>query len=238
MWNVVTADEIKDIQEEIRQCLSYDGMQRFKPTMHTIPFEEMSLAPFMKEEELYRFSCTNITIAIAGCDRRVGVTTTAFNLVCWINAHGGTACYLEANTSNHLAHIVHMFKPEKIGNAYAMEGNDFYLTRELNQGYNFIVVDCGVLREQHLQKTFVDAEIRLLCGSAMPYELAGFYRAMERCKGLPIHALGLFVPDNMRPYLIETISQNILFVEGSHDLFDSNANGEVFRTILKVHIVI
>ncbi|WP_232229249.1 hypothetical protein [Paenibacillus zanthoxyli] len=52
------------------------------------------------------------------------------NLVFWIQAHGGSACYLEANTSKHLAHIIHLFDPEKVGNAYAMEGADFYLTPE------------------------------------------------------------------------------------------------------------
>ncbi|WML34968.1 hypothetical protein [Clostridium sp. OS1-26] len=52
-----------------------------------------------------------------------------------------------------------------------MEGSDFYFTRELNQDYNFIILDCGVLDERHIQDDFAAGDIRLLVGSAMLYEL-------------------------------------------------------------------
>ncbi|MGK9250260.1 hypothetical protein KXR95_01785 [Paenibacillus humicus] len=189
-----------------------------------------------EEDGLYHFTCTNQKIAVAGVDRRVGVTTTAMNLVCWINAHGGTACYVEANPNNHLAHIIHLYEPQKTGNAYVLDGNDLYMTRELNQDYNVIVLDCGVLGEQRIQEDFTQADIRLLCGSAMPYELAGFYRAMERCKDIPVQPLGLFVPDDIKSYLIDIISNDILFADTSHNLLDSRANEKVTKTLLRAHI--
>ncbi|MBW4085269.1 hypothetical protein HYD27_28515 [Paenibacillus sp. S150] len=185
---------------------------------------------------MYRFDCTNVTIAIAGCDRRVGVTTTTFNLALWINIHGGTACYLEENTSKHLAHIIQLFQPDKKENAYVIENIDFYLTPELNHTYNFIVVDCGTLSERALQETFVHADVRLLCGSAMPYDLPVFYRAMERCKPLSVQALGLFVPDDLKPYLVQTINQDILFGNSSHDLFDPKTNGLLYKQLLQTYL--
>ncbi|QUL58365.1 hypothetical protein KDC22_23775 [Paenibacillus tritici] len=188
------------------------------------------------DEVQYQFNCKNVTIALAGCDRRVGVTTTAFNLVCWINAHGGTACYLESNTSNHLAHIIQLFKPHQTGNSYRMEGSDFYFTKEFNQDYNFIVTDCGILSEKVIQDPFINSDIRLLCSSAMPYELVSFYRAMEICKNFPVQALGLFVPDNVKPYLSQSISQDIIYCKSSHDLFDSKLNSEVFKKLLEKYI--
>ncbi|WP_246061719.1 hypothetical protein [Paenibacillus oralis] len=106
------------------------------------------------------------------------------NLMCWINQHGGSACYVEANISKHLAHIVQLFQPEQKGQAYAIEGHDLYFTNELNQDYNVIVTDCGVLDEKRLPEAFVNADIRILCGSAMPYELPVFYRAIQRCKDI------------------------------------------------------
>ncbi|MGC6589887.1 hypothetical protein ACPV3A_33770 [Paenibacillus sp. Dod16] len=234
--NVVTAEAIEMIQGELRVCFSEVGMLRRNPAGESISLDEIHQLSPVEEITQFRFDCTNVTIAIAGFDRRVGVTTTAFNLVCWINAHGGSACYVEANTNNHLAHIIQLFKPDKSGNAYSMEGSDFYMTKELNHNYNFIVIDCGMLREPKIQDSFVNSDIRLLCSSAMPYELVNFYRAMKRCKDHSVITLGLFVPDNIKPYLSQSISQDIIFCNASHDLFDSKTNGEIFKKILHAYL--
>ncbi|MOA50786.1 hypothetical protein D3C78_1738540 [compost metagenome] len=70
----------------------------------------------------------------------------------------------------------------------------------------------------------------------MPYELARFYRAIERCNGLLIQPLGLFVPDDIKPYLIENINSDILFGDSSHDLFNSIGNSSLFQIMLEEYI--
>ncbi|OMD64136.1 hypothetical protein BSK48_25260 [Paenibacillus odorifer] len=167
----------------------------------------------------------------------MGTTITAMNLVCWINTHGGRACYVEANSNNHLAHIIHLYEPKKTGNAYKLEGNDLYITEKLNRNYNVIVMDCGVLGER-IQESFSTADIRLLCGSAMPYDLARFYRAIERCKDLSIQSLGLFVPHDLRRYMLEAIDSSIIFGELSNKLFNSTSNGDLYESLLKAHATI
>lgn len=236
IFEIVTASEIEQLQDELRQCFSEDGMQRFKPTSIIKVAEERESSQLLSEQTKYTFACTNLRIAVAGSDRRIGTTTTAMNLVCWINAHGGTACYVEANANNHLAHIIHLFEPEKTGNAYILEGNELYMTGDLNRNYNVIVMDCGVLGER-IQESFLAADIRLLCGSAMPYELSRFYRALERCKNLSVQSLGLFVPQDLKPYMLETIDPYIVFGDSSHYLFDSLTNSSLYMTLLKSHII-
>lgn len=236
IFDIATASEIMQLQNELRQCFSEDGMQRFKPTVEIVEaVHEMKFQHF-PEQTKYQFSCTNLRVAVAGSDRRVGTTITAMNLVCWINAHGGTACYVQANSNNHLAHIIHLFEPEKTGNAYRLRDNDLYMIKDLNRNYNVIVMDCGVLGER-IQEDFSLADIRLLCGSAMPYELPRFYRALERCKNLSVQSLGLFVPQDLKPYMLETIDPYIVFGDSSHYLFDSLANNSLYMTLLKSHII-
>jgi len=74
--------------EELQECFSEQGMQRYIPSVSPEPVKATpeTNQPY---EEKYRFDCKNIRIVIAGSDRRVGVTTTAMNLVFWIQAHGG-----------------------------------------------------------------------------------------------------------------------------------------------------
>lgn len=234
---IVTATNIEQIQDELIDCFSVEGMQRFKPAVFTEVAEEKMPSQLLKEQTKYHFTCTNLRVAVAGSDRRVGTTITAMNLVCWINAHGGKACYVEANSNNHLAHIIHLFKPEKIGNAYKLEGNDLYITEELNRDYNVIVMDYGVLGD-HIQECFSLANIRLLCGSAMPYDLARFYRAIERCRNLTIQSLGLFVPHDLKTYILETVDPRIIFRDFSHELFDSFVNGALYQKLLEAHFTL
>ncbi|WP_241674478.1 hypothetical protein [Paenibacillus luteus] len=236
IYNIVTATEIKAIREELQECFTEDGMQRFSPAAFIQHVENEPQMDIQEENVRYNFTCSNLIIAVAGCDRRVGVTTTAMNLVCWINAHGGTACYVEANTNNHLAHIIQLFEPEKTGNAYTLAGSDFYMTKELNHDYNFIVLDCGVLGEQRIQEDFKSANLRILCGSAMPYELVNLYRAIQRCNPLSVQPIGLFVPENLKNYLINNIRHDILFGENSHDLFNITTNNNLHETLLQTSI--
>ncbi|MGV2881740.1 hypothetical protein [Paenibacillus taichungensis] len=234
--DIVTASEIEQLHDELKECFSENGMQRFKPAVLTKVAGKMEHSQILPEQTKYHFTCTNLKVAFAGSDRRVGTTISAMNLVCWINAHGGTACYVEANTNNHLAHIIHLYEPEKIGNAYRLENNDLYLTQELNRDYNIIVMDCGVLGGQ-IQESFSSADIRLICGSAMPYDLARFYRAIERCKNLSVQSLGLFVPHDLRNYMHETIDTEIIFAESSNALFNSVTNDDLYQILLKNYIL-
>lgn len=233
--NVATSEHIEIMLEEIQDCFSEQGMQRYIHSAYPEPVNE-TVGTFQPHEQKYSFDCKNIRIAVAGSDRRVGVTTTAMNLVFWIQAHGGNACYLEANTSKHLAHIIHLFDQEKVGKAYVMEGADFYLTPEFDRDYNFIVTDCGVLGDPRIQDSFTQADVRVLCGSAMPYEMPGFYRAIQRCKDVKVRPLALCVPKNIRSYA-QSLDTNLLFGECSHDLFDSSNNSAVHLRILEKYIV-
>lgn len=234
--NIVTASGMEGIRSELIECFSEDGMQRFKSASLPPMKEEMAPSVLPEKHVEYSFTCSNLKIAIAGCDRRTGVTTTAMNLVCWVNAHGGTACYVEANSNNHLAHIIHLFEPQKVGNAYILEDNELYMTKELNSDYNVIVLDCGILNENRIQDDFLLSDIRLLCGSAMPYELARYYRTIERCKDLSIQPLGLFVPNDIKAYLTQTIDKNILFANDSHELFEPHVNSELYKKLLQKHL--
>lgn len=75
--DIVTADSIEEIKEEILECLSDKGMERYKQKKRS----QLIPIGFSKTDEdkveQYKFNCKNIKIAFAGAERRTGVTTTA-----------------------------------------------------------------------------------------------------------------------------------------------------------------
>ncbi|MNI90524.1 hypothetical protein D3C73_1480530 [compost metagenome] len=60
---------------------------------------------------------------------------------------------------------------------------------------------------------------------------------MERCKNIAVQSLGLFIPNDLKPYLAETIDSSIMFGENAHELFSPFANDTLYRELLNVHII-
>lgn len=71
--NIVTAEEIGAIQNEIRQSLSGQGMTRCKPKERTKPQEK---------EKLYQFATEGVRITMVSSQSRIGTTTMAFEVGC------------------------------------------------------------------------------------------------------------------------------------------------------------
>lgn len=69
--NIVTAEEIGAIQNEIRQSLSGQGMTRCKPKERTKPQEK---------EKLYQFATEGVRITMVSSQSRIGTTTMALGL--------------------------------------------------------------------------------------------------------------------------------------------------------------
>lgn len=232
--DIATSSDMQQIQAEIMECLSTEGMQRYKSA------QPEPQAPSIHVESnpanvRYSFSAKNIRIAVAGSQRRVGTTTTAVNLAHWVQSHGGSACYMERNQNRHLAYILKLYADQPVRNHYEIGGVDYYFTDELDKSYNFIISDVGELAPAP-QAGFVEADVRLLCGSAMPYELTHLQDAQDRCKGLPVKTLGMFVPLDIRELVQSAISPDMLFAMPSHALFDGEANGELNKELLNQYI--
>lgn len=233
--DIVTADNIDDIKDELIECLSEEGMQRYKrsPVRFT---QDTAMEKVPKQDEIikYKWDARNVKIAIAGTQRRSGVTVTAFNLASWLIARGATTCYVEANTNRHLNWIVNIYDAEKDGEAYPVGGIDCYFTNEMDKDYNFIIYDCGEIKEP--PKIFKEADIRMLCGSILPHEAKDYLQVLNACKDMDIHKMGLCVPKPLQEFCKESLSADILIVEASHDLFENNINGHIYMPIVESFI--
>lgn len=234
--DIVTGNSMDGIRDELTECLSEDGMQQYKRSLVRIMQDTaMEEVPKSKEIAKYKWDARNAKIAIVGTQRRSGVTVTAFNLVAWLIARGASACYVEANTNRHLNWIVNIYDAEKDGEAYPVGGIDCYFTNEMDKDYNFIIYDCGEIKES--LKVFKEADIRLLCGSILPHEAKDYLQVLNTCKDMDIHKMGLCVPKPLQEFCRESLSGDILIAEASHDLFENNINGHIYMPMMERFII-
>ena len=235
--NIVTADTPEGVTEELLECLSEDGMQRYLP-QYTFAEQEQAVETVEQPEaeviRKYKWNAKNIKIAVAGSQRRSGVTVTAFNMAAWLTARGAEVCYVEMNTNRHLQMVLATYDAPKDGEHCTVDGIDCYLTNELDRDYNFIIYDCGVMNTP--TSSFKNADIRLLCGSVLPYELSEFHRALAACDGMKVNSAALCVPEEMKDYCRELFGEDISFADASHDLFANNVNGQICRPLVQQYI--
>lgn len=158
--NIVCDTEIGEIQQEIRECLSDQGMTRYAA-------KERPDRPGGQEH--YRFDCKNVAVAVVGSQSRIGVTTAAVGLSAWLARVGASVCYVEAHTDGHLAALARGYEMETEGEGWQFERVHYRSTKP-KEDVNFVVYDLGsdFTGERELLER---ADIRLLVCGTKPYEL-------------------------------------------------------------------
>lgn len=137
--NLVTGETMEDALDELTEALSEDGMQRYvvKAPVYEQPATQREKAPEPDEIIPYRWNARNIRIAVAGSQRRSGVTVTAFNLASWLAARGAEVAYIEVNQNRHLQLLLNIYEAAPDGEHYTIDGIDCYLTNEPDKAYQF-----------------------------------------------------------------------------------------------------
>ncbi|CUQ44970.1 Uncharacterised protein [Flavonifractor plautii] len=236
--NLITAETLEDADDELREALSDEGMQRYV-TPAPVPSQPESRQEPTPEPEAeiipYRWNAKNIRIAVAGAQRRSGVTVTAFNLAAWLAARGAEVAYIEVNTNRHLQLLLNVYEAAPTGEHYTIDGIDCYLTNEPDREYQFIIYDCGVI--QTPTSVFREADHRLLCGSVLPYEIPAFHKALEVCGGLEVRPVAISVPGEFREYCRELFGGEMEMAEASHNLFAERTNGRLYKRLVEPYIM-
>lgn len=124
------------------------------------------------------------------------MTVIDINLAYWLANHGAAVCYVEDNTNRHLRMILKMYEAKAINDHYTIGGVNFYYTYDLDRNYDFIIFDCGALTV--ISDNFKTANKRLLCGSALPYELSQYRRVLSFCGDLSVYKIAVGVPEDMK----------------------------------------
>lgn len=227
--NIVTATDISEIQREISECLSDEGMTRYTSN---------ESIKSKNEKETYRFNCKNIRIAVLSSQSRTGATTVAVSLTAWLNAVGAAACYVEVNTSKHLSMLAKVYEMQENNGHYTLDGVDYYSVPIPQKDYNFIIYDIG--RDYQLNDEMVGkADILIICCGTKPYELPYTQRILavfeESCAFILCPFVEEQLKDTYTAYLKSEFHM-LLFMEYQPELFDGKKNKKQFESVIQKYI--
>lgn len=226
--NLVCGVEIEEIQQEIRECLSRDGMQRYGVKRKDFAGGEA---------ERYRFVCEDVKVAVISSQPRMGATTVAVGLCTWLAQVGATVSYVEANGSGHLNLLARSYEMEENGQGYLFE-EVFYQVDEGQGGVNFVVYDIGTAVAEK-RRVIEQADVVLLVCGTKPYELPFTLQLQRQMAGREYDLVLPFVAEEIRAE-IETALGNgegrVLFMEAQAELTSGKLNAQCFRTVVGDYI--
>nr|WP_288892638.1 hypothetical protein [uncultured Blautia sp.] len=226
--NIVCDTEIGEIQQEIRECLSAQGMTRYAAK------ERPDRAG---GQEHYQFDCKNVAVAVVGSQSRIGVTTAAVGLSAWLARVGASVCYVEAHAGGQLAALARGYEMETEEEGWQFEGVH-YRRMEPRADVNFVVYDLG--SDLAGKKELVErADIKLLVCGTKPYELGMAVRLQASLAGIHAYLLCPFVAEGMKDDLAEALQNDyhkVMFSEYQPELTDSDCNAKQYKNLIARYI--
>jgi hypothetical protein len=250
--DIVTAADTEDKLSQISECLSDEGMQKYRPKTVRVrdygedyedePYEEKetlarSIVLKDMEDEQYRFDCLNVKIGVIGATRRVGTTTLALGLAGFIKSHGGTACYAAVNTNGHLESIAGAYGFDTEDDYYTRDAIDFYEGMLPKYDYNFIIMDYGDMKREAVRK-YKESDVHLLCGAAgKRFEVAEFVEALKQVKSVKPTILTYAPNPEYAQLFSSAVTGKPAIIKPVVSMLDFKTNGIVFKNIVQPYIV-
>lgn len=221
--NIVTAEEIGAIQNEIRQSLSGQGMTRYKPKERTKPQEK---------EKLYQFATEGVRITMVSSQSRIGTTTMALGLTAWLGSVGASVAYVEHNSSGMIPYLSEAYEMDEEAGGFRLE-KMWYGTQNPDAGFHFIVEDYGTNLPEEVGEVVV-----LVCGTK-PYEIAHTMKLLQRYETTPAFVLCPFVDKTLYDTYADAFQSDyhkVLFAEYQPDCMNGKPNEKVFTSMIETYI--
>jgi len=225
--NIVCSTEIEEIQREILECLSEQGMVRYAAKKRTKK---------TGGRKTYRFDCENIHVAVISSQPRMGATTTALGLCAWLAAVGATVCYLEENESGILTTMAAAYEMEPMGEGWRMDGVQ-YGTKPPAEPVNFIIHDLGC--QPGLNEKVYDVGLLVIVCGTKTYELPNSVRLLKRLGTVDAYILCPFTHEAVRSDYAAILQSNfhkVLFLEYQPEPTDGMSNSKQYKTMMTKYI--
>lgn len=232
VYNLVTAETIKNMRKEIEQCIIGEGMTYQDCLKFMVDIDTGYTRKF-------NFKGQNIKIVVAGVMHRIGTTTTAMNLANYLAGIGAKVCYVEKNKSGHMK-MMSMFYNELSNkdNIIEYKGVRYYSNgQKIESDYHFIIYDIGKLTDKNIG-IFKNNNNNILCAGAKPYEVKMLYKIAEMIFDIEmdiVFSLTSYRERNKMEKLMSELEKRYYYLDYSPDLFDGNVNKEVFNRLLEDH---
>lgn len=232
VYNILSAEEVEELNQEIQKSVSNSGMSKIdiQLKLNKVNGKQCYIPK-------YAFERKDIKIAVTGAAHKVGTTTIAMNMCNYIASIGASVCYVEANNHNHIEKLPCSYAGMVVKEDSIIYNGVKYLSLNASndEEYDFVIYDMGVIERKTINAINNKCDLAILCATAKPYEIETYNKAIDLLDNDRVNTIFSFVQDNEKAKLKEQY-RNVFFAEYSPDLFDRDANKNIFSKILENYI--
>jgi hypothetical protein len=233
VFNIVTANEIEAIKEELLKSISDLGISKRDIMLRFTPDE----IAFNTSVDSYEFSKKEIKIAVTGVQHRVGTTTMAINLANYLSSIGAKVCYVEANEHDHLSILPAFYQGMTSKGDVILYNGVKYLSlhSECHDEFDFIIYDMGVIDNRIMSAIRKNCDAAILCVTGKPYEMNDIEKHKSLLDKTSLNTVFSFVaePDQYK-YL--KLHKDIYFSNYTPNYFDEDINASMWLSVIKPFI--
>ncbi len=241
IYNIVTADKVKELHEEMSLCLNpgmeYKDAMKFRINPETNTKQPKVIVQKQKLKQI-------VSVGVCGALHRTGTTSQALGITSFLNQNGYSACYIEDNGHGHMETLQEFYDiKKKKNNLINYRDTDIYIEPDIKEvlkgGYDFLVHDLGMFEEVGA-KQFLLKDIKIICAGSKPWEAACLNEVFKKVDGYnDIHFIFNFTPketENDIRNLMGKYGSKSYFANYSPDIFDSISSQKIYKQIFEEFI--
>ncbi len=234
IYNIVITEDVELLKEKIKIATGPLGMN--KKDAQGLLNQKIETNDIFRSD--YKFLQKEAKIAITGVMSRVGTTTMAFDLCHFLASKGAKVCYVEANSSGHLAKILKANSIRNtVGDTKIFNGICFMgLNGNSEEEFDFVIYDMGVVEFKVVTAIKNKCDVGILCATGKPYEMEEYEKINQLFEGISISKIFSFVHELEQRQIAEQYGEGY-FSEYTPSLFDSEKNSDMWMQILNRFVV-
>ena len=238
MRNIIYADNVEDLREQIKQSVSPEGLEENKYLGHLSMKRNHDCRGDMSHKVIHKLVEQEVKIAICGPIERVGTTTLGINLSQTLASHGLKVAYVEANKSGHMRQIAdyHGFNVIENDRGYRHQGVTYLeLDNPIEEVFDFVVYDIGLVNGSFMRALEHNFDVVILCSTYGPHELKRVDSCCKATRGTGVKLLFNMVNEVEHQKLMKQY-ESPYFYGYTQDRHDVEMNKEMWMNLLKEYI--
>lgn len=244
IYNFVTAIDIKEQENELNACIVGDGKQ-YKDSIRYRLNEVVSNNDKVIIKKEYKKLKQFVTIAIAGTQNHIGITTQSIAITKFLIDLKLNACYIQANGKEDIQTLENSYDVDNKEGYVKYMGIDMYskdkTVNAIDYGYDFYIYDFGNLKNILDIDSYITKDVKIIVSGSKTWEQENLIEIFNKLSLLKdIHFIFCSTPEkeqkniiyNMGKFGVKTYFSNYI-----PDPFEPILNENIYHKIFKEYIL-
>lgn len=242
VYNFVNAKTNFEQKEQLKNCLTGEGNQYKDAIRYRQKIEDNKKNKVIIKKE-YKTLKQFVSIAVAGTEKHIGVTTQAILITMFLKSLNMNVCYICGNEKNEIKNIGKLKGVEFKDGMYTYKGIDLYSNTNkidaMKYGYDFYIYDYGIFNDKTMDN-FLSKDVKIIVAGTKTWEIDDTFRVLSELEQVKdINYIFNFSSDEEKIRFkndLKKYVKNLYFSNITTDTWNEDINSNIYHEVFKDYI--